>query len=128
MRIGRLAAIAAALALGGCAQYIWVKPGATQADFNVDSGQCQMYAMSVPQIQAPYVPPTYTSTTTGSATYTGMANYGYVNGSATTVATPNYTGQAMANLGAAIGNAARHDQAIRACMMSKGYTLEEKQN
>ena len=30
------------LALAGCASYVWTKPEATQADFNVDTYQCEV--------------------------------------------------------------------------------------
>lgn len=42
-----------ALLLAGCAtqperQAAWVKSGATEQDFNTDSGQCRAQAMSIP--------------------------------------------------------------------------------
>jgi hypothetical protein len=124
--ITKLAAVAAmAGLLSACAKDVWDKPGGTQTQFNVDDAQCQMFAMGVPQVQPAYVPPTYTSTTTATGTYMGGPGYGTVNGTATTTTTPDNTGQTFANLGAALGNAARQKQAMRACMMSKGYTLEQ---
>jgi hypothetical protein len=39
------------LLLAGCAtqpQYVWVKPGATEADFNTDVGYCRAQAFGVP--------------------------------------------------------------------------------
>jgi malonyl CoA-acyl carrier protein transacylase len=42
-------AIAAILCLvGGCAQTVWVKPGASAQDFYRDHGQCNAQAFSVP--------------------------------------------------------------------------------
>jgi hypothetical protein len=37
----RLAIIAVLLPLAACAQYVWVKPGATQADFKRDAYNCE---------------------------------------------------------------------------------------
>jgi hypothetical protein len=108
-----------AVVLAGCAQDIYDKPGATQAEFNVDQGQCQMFAMGIPQAQAPYVPPTYNSYTN----YNGTYGYGMAQGTATTTTYADTTGQSMANLGTAIGNAARQQNAMRACMAAKGYAL-----
>jgi hypothetical protein len=52
-------------------------------------------------VPPPYVPPTYN--TTVNATATTYGNQTYVSGTATT--TPDYSGQAGANLGNAVGNA-----------------------
>ncbi len=35
-----IASLTVLLALGGCAQSVWVKPGATQAQFQQDKQQC----------------------------------------------------------------------------------------
>lgn len=40
----RFVAIAGVVALGGCAQGIWLKPGATQAEFAQNQARCQLYA------------------------------------------------------------------------------------
>lgn len=112
----------AAVVLAGCAPDIYDKAGGTQAEFNIDNGQCQMFAMGVPQAQAPYVPPTYNSYTNYSGTY----GYGMAQGQATTTTYADTTGQSMANLGTAIGNAARQQNAMRACMAAHGYTLRQK--
>lgn len=121
MNRNAIIALSAALFLSACAQDIYDKPGASQAEFNVDQGQCQMFAMGVPQEQAPYVPPTYNSYTN----YNGSYGYGHVSGSATTTTYADDTGQSMANLGTAIGNAVRQRSAMRACMASKGYTRRQ---
>lgn len=118
MRKG-IAAALMGLLVSGCAPDIWDRPGATQADFNVDQANCQMFAMGMPQIQPAYVPPTYTANTS----YTGTYSNGMANGMATTTVQENNSGQAMANLGAAIGNAIRTKQAMRTCMTARGYTL-----
>jgi len=112
----------AAAVLAGCAPDIYDKPGATQAEFNVDNGQCQMFAMGVPQAQAPYVPPTYNSYTN----YNGTYGYGMAQGTATTTTYADNSGQAMADLGTALGNAARQRNAMRACMAAHGYILRQK--
>lgn len=112
---GVIAILAAALFLSGCGPDIWDKPDATQADFNQDQGACQMYAMSMPQATSQQLPPTYTAQTT----YTGYGAY-------TTVQAQPNPGQGLADLGTALGNAARQKQAMRSCMMAKGYTLEKK--
>jgi hypothetical protein len=114
--------------LAGCAQDIWDKPGGSQAEFNQDSGSCQMFALSMPQQRAQQLPPVYQANTTYNGTYTPMgAGYGQVNGTANTTyqAQPN-PGQGFADLGAALGNAARQQQAMRACMTAHGYTLRQK--
>lgn len=122
-----IAALAGTLLLAGCAQDIWDKPGGSQAEFNQDQGGCQMFAMGVPQQRAAQLPPTYTATTNYNGTYTGTPNYGTVNGNAyTTVQAQPNPGQGFADLGAALGNIARQQQAMRSCMMSKGYTLRQK--
>lgn len=108
--------------LAGCAQDIYDKEGATQAEFGQDMGYCQMVALGTPQIQPAYVPPTYTSTTT----YNGTYGYGQANGMATTTTTANDAGQGFANLGAAIGNVVRQRQMLRSCMASRGYALRQK--
>lgn len=109
--------------LGGCAQDIYDKADGTQEQFNVDMGGCQMFAMGVPQVQPGYVPPSYTANTSYSGAYMGGPNMGTLNGSSTTIVQPDNSGQAMANLGAAIGTAGRQKQALRACMAAHGYTL-----
>lgn len=121
MNRNTLLIVAGTLLLNGCAADIYDKPGATQAEFGVDQGQCQMFAMGVPQAQAPYVPPTYNSYTN----YNGSYGYGQVSGTATTTTYADDSGQAMANLGTAIGNAARQRNAMRACMASKGYVRRQ---
>lgn len=71
-----------------------------------------MFAMGVPMERAEQMPLSYTANTT----YIG-------NGAYTTIQPQQNPGQGMADLGAAIGNIARKQQAMRVCMMSKGYTL-----
>jgi len=74
-----------------------------------------MYAMGMPQQAAPQLAPVYTAQTT----YAGNTAY-------TTVQQQQNPGQGFADLGAALGNAARQQQTMRACMMSKGYMLQKK--
>jgi len=125
----KIACLLCCIAISGCAPDVYIKDGATQAEFNQDQGSCQMYVISgVAPVQPVYVPPTYTATTTGSATYTQIGNFGYANGTATTTVTPDYSGQAMSNLGAAIGTAIERREAMRACMASRGYTLQTGSN
>lgn len=107
--------------LGGCAQDIYDRPGATPEQFSIDQGSCQMFVMGVPQVQPDYVPPSYTANTNYSGTY-GM---GMVNGTSSTTIQPDNTGQGMANLGAAIGTIIRKKQAMRACMAAHGYSLRQ---
>lgn len=49
MRKLALAALLAAI-LGACAttERVWVKPGSTDREFNMDAGQCRAQAYSVP--------------------------------------------------------------------------------
>lgn len=113
----------AALILTGCAPDIYDKLGGSPEQFNVDNAQCQMFAMSQPQYQAQQLPPTYTATTT----YNGTYGYGMASGNAyTTVQAQQNPGQGFADLGAALGNVARQQQAMHVCMASRGYTLRKK--
>jgi len=105
-----------ALVLCGCeTPDIWLKSGLTQQGFNVDYANCQMYAMSVPQMPAQQLAPVYTAQTT----YAGNSSY-------TTIQQQQNPGQGFADLGAALTNMARQKQAERLCMVSKGYTLQQK--
>lgn len=114
----------AATFLAGCGPDIYYKDGISQAEFNQDLGSCQMFVAGVPLAQAPYVPPTYTATTTGSMTYNQVGSFGYGRGYSQTTITPDYSGQAGANLGTALGNAIRQRDVMRACMASKGYSRD----
>lgn len=107
--------------LSACAPDIYDKFDGTPEQFAVDQGGCQMFALGMPQQQAPYIAPSYTANTNYSGTY----GYGTVNGVSTTTVQPDNTGQAMANLGAAIGNAVQQRNAMRACMAAHGYTIRQ---
>lgn|GEM_PF-1053862 len=61
-------------------------------------------------VPPPYVPPTYNTTINGTATTNG--NQTTINGTSTT--TPDYSGQAGANLGNAIGNAIAAHRFVKA--------------
>lgn len=122
-RIFILGALGALLA--ACAPDIYDRPGATQEQFNVDMGGCQMFAMGIPQVQPQYVPPSYTANSTYSGTYTGTPTMGSLNGQSSTYIQPDNSGQAMANLGASLANAGRQRNAIRSCMAAHGYSLRQ---
>lgn len=120
----KIALWSAAIAfLAGCAPDIYDKAGGSQQEFSVDNAQCQMFAMGQPQIRAAQLPPTYTATTS----YNGTYGNGMASGNAyTTVQAQQNPGQGFADLGAAIGNIAQQQQAMRVCMASRGYTLRAK--
>lgn len=123
MRVLACVAAAAALGLVGCAQFVWVKPGATEAEFNQDMGGCRMYALSLPQYQARQLPPTYQANTTYNGNYTPLGGgSGSINANSNTVVTPmQNSNQGIENLNATIANIGQQEQALNACMQSRGY-------
>jgi hypothetical protein len=110
------------VSIAGCAQDIYDKPGATEAEFGQDMGYCKMVALGMAPVQPAYVPPSYSSVTT----YNGTYGYGLAQGTATTTTQANDAGQGMANLGAAIATVGRERAMLHACMASRGYSLRDK--
>ena len=115
-RYAKLAVIGAAL--GGCAQSVWVKPGATEADFEVEKGRCIATAYS----QVPAAPAVATfGTGYVSPTYTSCSGFGYSVNCTTSGGqySPPISVPYDANVGA-------RTEVFRGCMYANGWSLEEK--
>ena len=113
--------------LAGCASYEWEKSGASQADLNRDSYECQMeaartYPTAITQIpiSSGYSMPTMTSC---SGTGTAYANGNTINGNSNTdcVTSP---GQTVAPVTVPIDvNTNNRANATRECFFARGYQL-----
>jgi hypothetical protein len=99
-----ISVLAASALLAGCAQTAWYKPGADQADFQVDKATCisQAYA------QVPYAP-----AVTMSPGYASCSGYGY--------STQCY--QIGGGPDAYDANAAGRQQVAAGCLYGKGWAL-----
>lgn len=64
-------ALLALMVLAGCASHkVWVRPGASQQDFAMDSGQCKAQAFSVPNAPMMQVAVVYNSCMQGKGWHT----------------------------------------------------------
>ena len=103
--------------LSGCATYQWQKHGATQADFNRDSYQCQA--------EAARTYPTYVVRQQVSQGYTTPAHtncsgtYGYGSSYATCTTTPGYHVPGY-TVTTDVNEGNRNQMAMQ-CMYSRGY-------
>jgi hypothetical protein len=123
MAIGRSAKLSSVVLLvvflvTGCARQVWIKPGATQSEFQVAKGRCIAAAYSqvpaapaVATIGGGYVSPTYTT----------CSGYGY---SATCFTSGGqYTPPARIPYDA---NAAGRNEVFNGCMYADGWSLEKQ--
>jgi hypothetical protein len=116
----RRAVLIGALALAGCASpAVWVKPGATEADFEVAKGRCLAGAYS----QVPAAP---SVTTFGSGyqapSFTNCSAMGNFANCTTTGG--QYTPPAIVFYDA---NAGVRTQVFKGCMYGEGWSLEKPQ-
>lgn len=127
MKALRLAALFGCVLVTGCAQYQWQKPGATQAEFNQDTYQCQMQAASAfpavivqQQLTSGYQTP---STTNCFSTGSAYGSYGnvYGNSNTTCTTTPGQVVQPITLPSDA--NSGNRAQAIKTCLYARGYQL-----
>lgn len=110
----------AAVLLCGCTHRVWVKDGATQADFLVDKGDCLSDSYSrVPSDQrvasfgGGYSSPIYTT----------CSGFGTMGSCVTTGG--QYTPPVNINYDA---NAGVRDQVFSGCMYHHGWVLQERKN
>jgi len=117
-RKGSALVISAALVLAGCTQSVWVKPGATSADFAVTKGNCLSAAYS----QVPMAP---ASTTFGSGYQAPlMTNCPAFGNSANCVTTGGqYTPPVSMPFDA---NTGVRGEVFRGCMYGEGWSLEQQ--
>lgn len=118
---------ACVLALQGCAQYQWQKPGATQADFNRDAYQChaqaaQLYpaVMVSQQLTSGYVAP---ATTNCSTTATANRAFGTVYGTGNTTCTTTPGAQIQPVVYTTDANSDNRTRAANGCMIARGYQM-----
>ena len=122
-----VAAVVLLASMAGCAQYQWQKYGASQAEFNRDTYECQMEAartyptaMVTQQISSGYTTAATTNCySTGAAYGAGASVYGSSNTNCTT--TPGVQVQPVAYT--ADVNANYRAQAAKSCLYARGYQL-----
>lgn len=111
--------------LSGCAQYQWQKYGATQADFNRDSYECQTEAARTypTQVVTQQITPDYATPSTTNCYGTGSAygNSGYAYGSSN-VNCRTTPGQYVPGVKAAVDvNADNRLRTEMQCMYARGW-------
>lgn len=103
--------VLACLFVAGCAEKVWTKPGASNADFYRNKAACEMGAAGIPQPAQQAPNPAY---------YTGHTTC-YGNSCNTTITPgPDYSG--LSNLGAAIGHLAAKQRYLDNCMIANGWS------
>lgn len=106
--------ILACLFVAGCAEKVWTKPGASNADFYRNKAACEMGAAGIPQPAQQAPNPAY---------YTGNTTC-YGSSCRTTITPgPDYSG--LSNLGAAIGHLAAKQRYLDNCMIANGWSEQE---
>jgi hypothetical protein len=107
--------ILACLFVAGCAEKVWTKPGASNADFYRTKAACEMGAAGIPQPAQQAPNPAY---------YTGNTTC-YGSSCRTTITPgPDYSG--LANLGAAIGHLAAKQRYLDNCLIANGWSEASK--
>jgi hypothetical protein len=118
--VGIWYAFISALALGGCAQSVWVKQGATEADFEVSKGRCMAAAYS----QVPSAPTVATIGTGYQApSFTNCSAFGNFANCVTTGG--QYTPPTSITYDA---NSGARKQVFNGCMYSEGWSLQQQGN
>jgi hypothetical protein len=114
----RILVISASIVLASCAQAVWVKPGATSADFEVTKGHCLAAAYS----QVPAAP---SVATLGSGYQSPLVTNcsGFGNSASCITTGGQYTPPVSVPYDA---NAGVRNEVFRGCMYGEGWSLQRR--